>query len=329
MARCEASAPIWGSPQEQNSLGRAGSGADRFWAAHFERIARSFAGPLPRYGNFTLGPGWDEESAANLVSVTVTRVLGNGLLLPALVLVDRACLGAKDGPLRPPRARMELESELDALYIAYGGWEYCEPLIAQSIAFHCDRLRSRARFLSAPRRRAGYVRAATCYAPRYATVSSPRPIFIQGPRDDASAIMRRLEERVGPDGFDMFNAVVTDRWLAEFDGEEPLDADVVDQLSRTVESFVEPRAVRTERATTAGERPPARLGSAYLDAHASEVTLARSSNGSVHRQHNVDGRASMDAVRTGGTSVARLRDELEKRERILEIAFELPTLAAG
>ncbi|HKU41842.1 MAG TPA: hypothetical protein VJR89_26980 [Polyangiales bacterium] len=186
------------------------------------------------FGPCAVSPGWDDASAANLVSVTVTRVLGNGLLLPALVLVDRTCLGAKDGPLRPPLTRMELESELDELYIAYGGWEYCEPLIAQSIVFHA--IDHAAELGFSPHRDVAF----DMFAPRPAVLldtplsRSPRPIFIQGPHDDASAIMRRLEERVGPDGFDAINALVeTERWLA-LDDEESLDAEVVEQLSRTV-----------------------------------------------------------------------------------------------
>ncbi|MBI2893404.1 MAG: hypothetical protein HYY06_07615 [Deltaproteobacteria bacterium] len=63
------------------------------------------------FGPCALSHGWDDEDGVpNLVSAVVTRRLPDGRLLPSLVLVDRTCLGVKDGFVAAPVSEGQLDS---------------------------------------------------------------------------------------------------------------------------------------------------------------------------------------------------------------------------
>ena len=67
-----------------------------------------------------LGPAfvsdsWDDDDSAlpRLVSVVVTRKVPGQLLIGALVLLDRTCLGVTNAILFPPQTELELEPRME------------------------------------------------------------------------------------------------------------------------------------------------------------------------------------------------------------------------
>jgi hypothetical protein len=165
-----------------------------------ERLLRAAArGP---FGPCAVSAGWDDEGSPALVSVVVTRQTSGGDLLPALALVDRTCLGVKDGFVARPVGLAELEDFLAQVGDAHGGMEPCEPLVAQSIVFHAIDYARKLGFephhdfheaLFGPRP------DALLETPWHA---AERPCFILGPHDDARRILARLNEAVGAGNFD-------------------------------------------------------------------------------------------------------------------------------
>ena len=133
-----------------------------------------------------------------LVTVVVTRTLRGELLLPCVALVDRTCLGVKDGWVMEPAG----EHLISARMVEWGDelgepLVRCEPLLAQSIVLHALDYASRLGF----RPHDGF--AAALFEPRPTELLATRwarparPIYCAGPNDDTRRILRTLDAAVG------------------------------------------------------------------------------------------------------------------------------------
>lgn len=156
-----------------------------------------------------LGPAfvsadWDDDSPVpRLVSVVVTRKIPGQLLIGALVLLDRTCLGVKNAILFPPQTELELEQRMDHIGATIGALRRVEPLIAQSAVYHGI---DYARALGfAPH--SDFPEA--IFGPRpEVLVDTPlakreRPFYIDGPDDDRVKVLLKLTAARGADGFDV------------------------------------------------------------------------------------------------------------------------------
>lgn len=178
------------------------------------RDARQRGGPLPQTASGLLraartapfGPAWVSEALDGtndtaLVTVVVTRRLHGGVLLPGLALVDRTCLGVKDGFVMRPAAEHEIAqhvagiSENDPLRL-------CEPLLAQSVVFHgLDYAKALGfgphrdfdvgLFLPRPERLLDTPAA-----------RRPRPRYVAGPNDPVERILSQLDRSVGRENYE-------------------------------------------------------------------------------------------------------------------------------
>lgn len=190
-----------------------------------ELLVRSAA--REAFGPCFVSAEWDVvEGPPALVTVIVTRRLASGHLLAASALVDRTCLGVKDAFLFEPMSLAAFDELVDRIGVAHGGMERCEALVAQSLVFHAlDYARSLGfephRDFPAP-----------LFGPRPDELletpwcAPKRPCYISGPRDDVSAITRRLITKVGEDGFDYLDAsqpADDDDW----DGDDDLTGELV------------------------------------------------------------------------------------------------------
>lgn len=167
--------------------------------------ARQLAsGARGAFGPCAISAGWNDGTAATpeLVSVAVTRELPNGDFISSLALVDRTCLGVKDGFAIPALGRDELPELFDKLFESHGGWVECEPLVAQSVVFHAVDYAKRLGF--EPHRDAKL----ELFGPRPAELLSTalhareRPLYVAGPQDDTALVIARLQKALGPDGFE-------------------------------------------------------------------------------------------------------------------------------
>lgn len=192
------------------------------------------------FGPCAISHGWDEqESAPALVTLAVTRVLGNGLLLPTLTLVDRTCLGIKNGFTADPLSESMLRAELDSYYRAHGGWQFCDPLVVQSILFHA--LDYAARFGFKPHPDA----AIELFGPRPETLletpwhARERPLYMVGPHDNPVVVVERLRDALGDDGFDLVFSDGKQLFGYEHDDE---DDEPFAELALSASEDSEPRA---------------------------------------------------------------------------------------
>jgi hypothetical protein len=181
------------------------------------------------FGPCALSLDWDSELLPpGLVTAVVTRVLGNGSLLPSVALVDRTCVGIKNGFLDEPLEPSELSAWLDDTFAAHGGWEACEPLQAQSIVFHALDYAQRLGFRPHPDAELALFEPRPNELLPTALHACARPIYVSGPHDNVSVIISRLTESVGADGFDLlFASELEEVDESEFDelefGESDLD----------------------------------------------------------------------------------------------------------
>jgi hypothetical protein len=168
------------------------------------------------FGPCWLSAGWDDERTPELVTALVTRRLGDGRLLPAVALVDRTCLGVKNGFFEEPLAASELDDFTARLFAAHGDGVQIDPFTVQSVVFHAIDYAHRLGFEP----HADF--PAALFGPRPdALLSTPwhaaeRPVYVSGPRDDARAVLRRLAAAVGEQGFDFIDSAA----LAEFEDED-------------------------------------------------------------------------------------------------------------
>jgi hypothetical protein len=167
-------------------------------------VTRLIASATKRpFGPCAISADWDDEDFASIVSLTVTRVLGDGTLLPCIVLVDRTCLGVKDCLLRDKIAPISLEKELDFLYQPHDcGWVSCDPIVAQSVLFHALDYAARLDFKPHPDFIPAFFEPRPSVLAETAWCNAPRPLYVPGPQDDVSSILIRLTLKLGSEGFD-------------------------------------------------------------------------------------------------------------------------------
>jgi hypothetical protein len=169
------------------------------------------------FGPCAVSVGWNrpEDGAPRLVTVVVTRRLPDGDLVPAVVLVDRTCLGVKNGTVLEPVSDAGLTDWLEELGAPHGGMERCEVLTAQSIVYAAI---DYAAGLGFPPHR-DFPEA--LFGPRPAALAavgqhSGRPVYLQGPHDDVGMVLATLVASVGPGNFEF-------RSLAELEDDDDDD----------------------------------------------------------------------------------------------------------
>jgi hypothetical protein len=145
-----------------------------------------------------------DPTLPTLVTVIVTRQAPGSIVVPAIALVDRTCLGVKNGFVAKPMLEKDLAPFLAQVGHAHQvGMEPCDPLLAQSVVFHAvDYARS-----------LGFEPHADFPAPIFgprpeALLDTPlarpeRPVYYAGPDDPVDRIVAQLDARVGRGGFDL------------------------------------------------------------------------------------------------------------------------------
>ena len=157
-----------------------------------------------------LGPAfmssdWEngDSSLPELVSVIVTRRAPGQVLIGALVLVDRTCLGVKNAMVFPPQTDLELEERVARIGEEIGSLRRVEPLQAQSVVYHAIEYARSLGFAPHP----DFPEA--LFGPRPTELlDTPlarpeRPFYVPGPDDDVAEVLARLSAAVGPNGFAM------------------------------------------------------------------------------------------------------------------------------
>jgi hypothetical protein len=197
-------------------------------------LARSAA--REKFGPCFVSAGWDATDSPDLVTVLVTRELPGGRYVLGSALVDRTCLGIKNGMILGPMPASEVSDIVDKVGRLHGAMIQCEPLVVQSVVFHAvDYARSLG---FEPHRDFEPV----LFGPRPEVLldtpwSRPaRPIYLSGPHDNVGAVLKALANAVGADGFDRSDYDVLADGEDDFtvealhgddsanDGEVPVDA---------------------------------------------------------------------------------------------------------
>lgn len=151
------------------------------------------------HGPTFISPEWRDqgEEIPALVSIVVTRRAPGGALIPAIALVDRTCLGVKNGFVGRSGNTLSLMGYLGTMRRAHGAMEECDLLVAQSVLFHAIDFAHSLGF--APH----HDFPEPLFGPRpEALLDTPyarpsRPIYASGPDDDPIKIIRQLRRAVG------------------------------------------------------------------------------------------------------------------------------------
>lgn len=149
---------------------------------------------------------WRGMKMRGLAHVTVTRRSAGGSIALAAFLVDVACLGVKNALFKSGLDEADLAGHLDR-YHPDDSAKPCAPataarIVAEGVAYarelgfepHPDY--GVARLLLAG------IDPAESEEQVYCGGANGKPLYISGPRDDASRIIRQLTTRLGSDGFD-------------------------------------------------------------------------------------------------------------------------------
>ena len=155
------------------------------------------------FGPAYVSAGWDNLADPELVTVVVTRVLPDGLLLPVVALVDRTCLGVKSGFVTKAAARGELPQLLAKLFQMHEGLHEVEVLDAQSILFHALDYAAALGFRPDPDFPLAMVEPRPAVLRDTPWASAPKPIYISGPDDDAGAVLAQLSRKRGDRDFEL------------------------------------------------------------------------------------------------------------------------------
>jgi hypothetical protein len=173
--------------------------------------------PGPAY----MSDDWErgDPSLPDLVPVLFTRRAPGQMLIGALLIVDRTCLGVKNAMLLPPMTDLELEERVAWIGREIGSLRRVEPLQAQSVVYHAIEYARSLGFAPHP----DFPEA--LFGPRppelLATpLARPeRPFYVPGPEDDVEEVLARLRAAVGPGGFDFTSPVELLDEIVEDDGD--------------------------------------------------------------------------------------------------------------
>lgn len=204
------------TPGKQKQLAKQKKRREAARRKHAPVIAASRAALLRQAATLPHGPSYvsadftmTRTDPPRLVSVVVTRRAPGGVLLPALALVDRTCLGVKNAFVAEPMSEYQLGAFILEVGRAHeGGMAQCELAVAQSIVWNAVDYAASLGFEPHPDF------PAALFEPRPSPLvetplSKPaRPVWVRGPDDDVEEILATLDEAVGEGNYDV--AMITD-----------------------------------------------------------------------------------------------------------------------
>ncbi len=184
------------------------------------------------FGPTFVSPGWDvadEKADLPLITVVVTRVLPDKRLVPAVALVDRTCMGIKNGFVQHPMTVPEFAKLVHSIGLSYSApMESCELLVGQSIVFHAIDYARSLGFTPHPDF------PAPLFGPRPdVLIDTPyarpeKPMYFSGPDDDVPRVLAQLERAVGPGNY-LYVATATMVDDENADDEDADDEDADDE----------------------------------------------------------------------------------------------------
>ncbi len=157
------------------------------------------------FGPCYISRGWDVTSdpMPALVTVVVTRRLPTVEIAAGVAMVDRTCMGVKNGFVARPLRPGELERVLPArIGLPHGGMVRCDLLVAQSVVYHAIDYARRLSFEPHPDfpERLFGPRPAELIETPLCNVAKPQ--CLSGPDDDVPAVLARLDATVGQGNYD-------------------------------------------------------------------------------------------------------------------------------
>jgi hypothetical protein len=177
-------------------------------------------------GTCYVSAGWNDEEHPELVTLVVTRRLPDERLVAGIALVDRTCLGIKDGYFEGPILDEELEEFLEHAGEVHGGMEASDAITVQSIAYNAIDYARKLGFEPHPDF------PEKLFGPRPAELqktpwaAEERPLYVMGLRDDVDGVLATLDASVGAGNYD-----VVDPMDLDYEEEDVIEAEVVDKPS--------------------------------------------------------------------------------------------------
>ncbi len=177
--------------------------------------------PTPAVAGCWVSPGWAsgltvhgqpawpglpaaaESGPSGLVTVVAARERGGSKVSACAYLVDVYCLGVKNASGPRVLDRRKLPEYVFQTFRSYGGPPLAAPLeLAQHLVFGAIEYGRGLGFEPHPDFEACASHLGQWKGPSVIGFGHEgKPLFIQGPRDNAAHIMKTLEDKVGRDGF--------------------------------------------------------------------------------------------------------------------------------
>jgi hypothetical protein len=180
----------------------------RFQGASLLRVAQSapFGPAWISASLYDLDSDPDSESLPALVTAVVTRRV-RGLLLAESMVIDRTCLGIKNAMLMPLMTELHLLDHVDILSRGAQPLRACEPLEVQSVVFHALDYAKSLGFSAHEDFEIALLEPRPESLLETPLAKPTMPTYVSGPHDDIDAILRRLDERVGPGNYQFLSGL--------------------------------------------------------------------------------------------------------------------------
>lgn len=156
------------------------------------------------FGPCFMSEEWREDDGQpGLVTVMVTRALPGRQFLGGMALVDRTCLGVKNGHKTKPLSKGGLNEYVERLS-EFSRVEEVAPLEALSVVYHALDYAAKLGFNHHPDF------PVQIFGPRPASLldtphaDDPKPLYVSRPDDDADWVIQRLNDAVGNGNYDFF-----------------------------------------------------------------------------------------------------------------------------
>jgi hypothetical protein len=154
------------------------------------------------------GPAWVPAATHDLalsppalLQVVVTRRMPGGLLVPGMALVDRTCLGVKDGAVKGPMTEADVGALIAKMSLRQP-MVPCDAHVAVSVVFHALDYAAALGFGPHPEFPALLFGARPSRLADTPLARRDRPLYAPGSEDDVTSVVARLEALLGKGGYD-------------------------------------------------------------------------------------------------------------------------------
>jgi hypothetical protein len=173
------------------------------------------------------------QDSMQLTQICVARKSPSGAIAAGLFLLDKACLGAKNGYGRIFASRREYQAQLRNSLMESQKMTTCDVDMAAKIIEEAIDYAERIGFKPHKDTKQAFLVLGETHPEKYADLEVPvggkegKPFFVSGPHDDANHIIRILNRKVGEGNYNYLLAIGPPDFFDDEDWDEDWDDDEI------------------------------------------------------------------------------------------------------